>query len=130
MAEFELPSTETLRRNALTRSQQRNAQVARRRIAGRWVLWTLGLLLRWVVLPALLVASLLWAFRHDNASPEPGTGQPAARPASDAAPRPSKRVLQLRLDEDEIVQRRSPRAAPQAQSGASPIADDRSSRER
>ena len=129
MAEFELPSTETLRRNALTRSQQRNAQVARRRIAGRWVLWTLVLLLRWVVLPALLVASLLWAFRHGDA-PEPATGQPAARPASDAAPRPSKRMLQLRLDEDEIVQRRSPRAAPQAQSGASPIADDRSSRER
>jgi hypothetical protein len=49
-----------LRRAALERSAQRNAEVARRRVRRRWLAWALYKLLLWS-LPLLILAELAWA---------------------------------------------------------------------
>jgi len=107
---------------AMHRSQQRGRQVARRRLAGRWLLWCAGRVLRWGWLPALAVA--LWLhggtvlaelMPRPTPSPAPAmkTPTPAAAPASTAmpasasappgAPQPASAAdtpIHLRLDAD------------------------------
>lgn len=126
MAEAELPSSEALRRNALNRSAQRNATVARRRLFWRWVGWVANQVLRWVLLPALLIAAAVSALHHGT----PPAAGPLATPPTPDAPPAHEPALQLRMDEEQSPYERKPQRAPQAQSGASPIAHDRSSRER
>ncbi|OYT89758.1 MAG: hypothetical protein CFE46_05030 [Burkholderiales bacterium PBB6] len=105
---------------AMHRSQQRGRQVARRRLAGRWLLWCAGRVLRWGWLPALAVAlwlhggTVLAELMPETApSPAPAMKTPAmvAAPASAAtsASAPSAAAqaasaadtpIHLRLDAD------------------------------
>ncbi|MEK8045113.1 hypothetical protein [Ideonella margarita] len=102
------------------RSQQRGRQVARRRLAGRWLLWCAGRVLRWGWLPALAVA--LWLHggtvlaelmpkSTPSLAPAMKTQAPAAVPASGAmsasaassAAQPASAAdtpIHLRLDAD------------------------------
>lgn len=58
------PTTEELRQRALARSAQRGDQVARRRLAWRWTVWGLRLLLLWGGGAALLLAGALWLWQQ------------------------------------------------------------------
>jgi hypothetical protein len=76
-----------LRRAALERSAQRNAEVARRRLRRRWAAWLLYKILLWT-LPLLLLAELGWAlWLRDHPLPAPlkellGSALPAIYPPS------------------------------------------------
>ena len=106
------PSSETLRRAALSRSQQRGQQVARRRLAWRWTLWGLGQALKWllpIVAVGAVVAALIWWLNALWLSPAPrpdgAVDAPAAAPAEPAAasaptlPPARPPALPLRLDD-------------------------------
>jgi hypothetical protein len=151
------PSSETLRRAALVRSQQRGQRVARRRLAWRWTLWGLGQALKWLVPMAAGVAALGWlaSMLWLSAPPSDTVAQtPAAAPASAMAasantpaptsatpsatppatppattlPPPSRPALPLRLDDGEPAAAGDGAAASRAQSvSSSPPAADRSS---
>jgi len=77
---------------AMHRSQQRGRQVARRRLAGRWLLWCAGRVLRWGWLPALAVA--LWlhggtVLAELMPRPTPSPAPAMKTPATVAAPAPA-----------------------------------------
>ena len=109
------PSTESLRRTALARSQKRGSQVARRRLAWRWTLWTMGRALRLMALPLLalgLLGAWAWWWLTDDARPPEPPAEPTAiqhsAPAAVASaaqapdlPTPAP-ALPLRIDSGEL----------------------------